>query len=418
LNSAAAVGAGFFCVVAGFTMYSRAGFASWIRNRLGDVVVFAPRYFMEAAAVVVGLTGATHVFNPSGGGDERREPVGLARLWRLLTPEKHWAARGWRAVRFRWRRARRTGGTWSDVLCRSMEHSRTWLVGLRSANWYWPCAAFGVAIFVAFLGQRAQRVGLDFGNVLLMWVILLFVTGALVGLFTEDRRVGSQTRWAKSFTVAGAGFGVLNTVVVYVVLMTSSGPWFSIFAGFVALLNALLYLIPARRWLWWVGVRDHGRWRTVRRTLSSFRRSAAKSTTLLIWFAMVPLPDTIRVAAQPIAPFVVATIDQLLAGIAGFLLLLGVVVAVGAFVSERRQLDLWSRFQTIAPKHYRRIVEPYDPETSPALTRNDALLMQFLVKMGMGLWAEAERSILCVERSETAAARNVERVEPAAATGL
>jgi hypothetical protein len=338
------------------TVYSPAGFSSWLLNRVLDLVIFGPRYFLEAVSILVGLTGATHLFHPSGRNDNRDTRIGLSRLFQLLSE--------------------------------------------REVNWHWPVLALALAYVVSGLALFALRAGLDLGNVMLMWIILVFVTGAALGLFTEDQRLGAHNRFVPLAVVSGMFFGTINVVAVgwgarvYVSDVpgqSAFGRWISILAMVSALAMAVSVATPR-----WVLDLSPG----LLRFASTYRRCIVLSMGLSIWFAVVPIPDTIRFAAEPIAPFAVASIDQLIVVAAALFSLFAVSITVGWFYGGWMEKQLWRRFRSLTEAHIKRILEPYDRSRSPLLTQSDALLMQFLVKMGMGLWAEAERAMATLEHNE------------------
>ena len=60
-------------------------------------------------------------------------------------------------------------------------------------------------------------------------------------------------------------------------------------------------------------------------------------------------------------------------------------------VSARRQKNLWKEFSNRAHAHYMSLILPEAIRGSHT-SRNGALLMHFLVKMGTGHWAHAEEA--------------------------
>ena len=129
------------------------------------------------------------------------------------------------------------------------------------------------------------------------------------------------------------------------------------------------------------------------RLISNFRRAALKAFAILGWLAIVPVPDNVRLASTPNVYFV-GSMERLTRGLIVIVLVLTLVLALGWFPSLGASGScLWKRFEEIAPDRIREELRATagTQEDELRITRNGALIMQFLVKMGTGHWGDAGR---------------------------
>ncbi len=346
---------GFGLIVAALTAYSPSGFSYWLRNRLGDIILFAPRYFMEAAAVVVRLAGGDHSFETSGTGDNANTHSGWKRLLELF----------------------------------------------REKRSHWPVISFAIASLIAVEALVLSSVSLDLGNIILMWIILAFVAGGVIGLFTEDKRPGKyRSGWDPLSTIAGGVWGLFTIWALHRTLLPlpapAWGPYMMLRAGvFIPMMSYFAGPLAGG-----TGRPDRLLVRTTEQRLSSnFRRTAFKAMAIFGWLAIVPIPDNFRFAFTP-NTFYVVTFEQVVFLIAILISCAILILSTGTAFGNREEKGLWQRFQNAAPQHLAEALRenPGPPDDEIRVTRNNALIMQFLVKMGAGHWGDAKRALDALNR--------------------
>jgi hypothetical protein len=331
------------------TAASPAGFSWWLVNRVRDVILLAPRYFMEASAVVVRLTGGDHAFAIS----------------RSQVPPD---ARG-RAV-------------------------LTFLRREKPANWYWPFVPLWLSVVMIGEAILFTSVSLDFSNIILMWLVLAFVGGALVGFFTEDSRPGKDhPRWGPASIILGIAWGISTVLSLHYVFIA---PLFIALTAFGVILPAALGpLILAYK-----AVRTHQQRADTQltvvqqRAISNFQRNSFKVMALCGWFGIVQVPDNVRLTIWPGRPLV-ATFEVALFYFLAILALVAIIAAIGEVHNLQQKRALWKDFKS---KGYSHLAEALPRVTSGAdnslrVTKNNALAAHFLVKMGMGHWADARKTL-------------------------
>jgi hypothetical protein len=111
---------------------------------------------------------------------------------------------------------------------------------------------------------------------------------------------------------------------------------------------------------------------------------------MLGWFAIVQFPDTIRITILPNVPLVV-NVEQIMAWAFGGLGIFLAIVVAGKRSNRLHQEKLWQDFEPCARGHYRELLAPAG--NSLVLTKRSALISEFLVKMGLGHWADAKKSL-------------------------
>jgi hypothetical protein len=367
----------FLIAVVGGMLYSPIGFSFWARNRLRDIILFAPRYFMEAASVLSKIAGGDHSFASSGKGDEHGTKTGWQRL-------------------------------------KELAHTR-------EGTWYWPWIAFVIAVAITLEALTFTSVSLDFGNIILMWIILAFASGGVTGFFSGDQRPGKHhPRWSRLSTGLGTLFGFGLIVLLYWTLQPDLSNFRLRFLGLLiaVFIPGITYFVPplgrlpfsdaAPRILRDVWVRfckaKPPRFKqsqprmtpitdllTWERVISNFRRACFGTVATFGWFGVVPIPDNIRFALLP-PEFHVATMWQIAFAVAAIGLSIIIMSKIGDARAARKQTELWDRFSPRAIRHYQNLIDPQG-QRSPQTSKNGALIMYFLVKMGTGHWADAEEAL-------------------------
>jgi len=438
-------------LAAGGMLYSPAGFSWWLQSRLRDVILFAPRYFMEAAAVIVRLAGGDHGFSVSGRGDDADTHTGWQRLKQLIWggPAVNAVIPAWlglpstvtaivvaavtAALLFssRWVRDNHGFAPWFVLACVPVIAAGSLLNShrrKREANWYWPWVAFVLSLAIGAEALLFSSLNLDFGNIILMWIILAFAAGAVTGFFTGDQRPGKHDNiWSPLSTLAGTAWGIAAVCFLHFALKPSlDSHWVA------SLLLRLTILLPAVSYFVGPLAGGTGRkpasgaqtdnttvtpnisHRTVKdRVISNFRRACYDTLATFGWFGIVPIPNNIRFALVPQA-FYVATIGQIaFLGSAG-LMAIAIMSALGKWRSSILRKQLWSRFEIAAKDHYTNLIRPNGVRDART-ARDGALIMQFLVKMGTGHWAYAEEALNGMNRAPHCADGVAGRAIPAGA---
>lgn len=326
---------------------SVSGFSSWILKRINDVVLFAPRYFMEAAAVAKHLAGGDHSFARSPLGARGRGPRDPVALFRFVRNDK--------------------------VM-------------------QWAKLPLALATIVIVETIYFTSVNLDFSNVVLLWLVLAFVGGAAVGFFTENSRPGKyQPIFDEFCTFGGILWGVSMILAPHYAMFGRYSLWITatLWAATLVGIFGLGFLHLAAKKIDLAAISRP----ILRRGLSNLERGAVKMIAIFGWFAVMQVPDSVRVTISESAPLVVS-FEQILAL---FLLITGVCILiwlVGATSGLCRKFVLWRAFDRLARVHYCELLAPHTASgDSGRVTRCNALMTEFLVKMGLGHWADAKRSL-------------------------
>jgi hypothetical protein len=145
------------------------------------------------------------------------------------------------------------------------------------------------------------------------------------------------------------------------------------------------------------------------RVISNLERGAVRTVAMLGWFAMIQYPDTIRMTILPNIPLVL-NLEQLIVWAVAGVTILATTYTAGMWASRLQQKWLWAEFEACAPAHYHAMVMKDEINSnSLALTKRSALITEFLVKMGLGHWEDARKSLKLFQRSELDLAYSVEQ---------
>src|SRR5262249_49444570 len=129
-------------------------------------------------------------------------------------------------------------------------------------------------------------------------------------------------------------------------------------------------------------------------------RAAVKSLAAFVWLAIVQVPDYARISVSPGNVLIISFEQFIACGV-----LLGAMFAVSALIGRiwgiRQEMALWKRFDPIARRRYSNLMEEIKTPTnseefaeaarhkSLQNTENNALVIHFLVMMGMRHYADA-----------------------------
>jgi hypothetical protein len=131
----------------------------------------------------------------------------------------------------------------------------------------------------------------------------------------------------------------------------------------------------------------------LRRSVSNLQRSAVRIIAILGWFAIVQFPDTMRITIVPNVPLVV-NLEQFLVWVIAGVAMFVAIYAIGRRANILQQNKLWAEFEEYVPAHYNAMLREHEINVnSLALAKRSALITEFLVKMGLGHWADAKKSL-------------------------